>query len=106
MRPCVVHVKGYLFILVSLDTYQKDKDGNIIMSSPMNFEGLNEETTYILISDAQTKVMHPDTCLSKASPLKYLELFLEKYSPNDSKKFFVLDQGGGLYHNHEVLNLF
>ena len=49
---------------------------------------------------------HGDTRLSKASPIKYLECFLQEYSPNVSNKFVVLDQGGELYCNPEVLNLF
>ena len=49
---------------------------------------------------------HGDTRLSKASPIKYLESFLQEYSPNVSNKFVVLNQGGELYRNPEVLNLF
>ena len=49
---------------------------------------------------------HCDTRLSKASLIKYLESFLQEYSPNVSNKFVVLDQGGELYHNPKVLNLF
>ena len=33
-------------------------------------------------------------------------LVLQEYSTNVSKKFVVLDQGGELYHNAEVFNLF
>ena len=49
---------------------------------------------------------HGDTQLSKASPIKYLESFLQEYSRNVSNKFVVLDQWGELYCNPDVLNLF
>ena len=84
----------------------RDKEGKIIESSRSNVEGINGETAWILISDAQTKMLHGDTRTSKASPIKYLESFLEQYSPNVSNKFVVLDQGGELYGNPEILNLF
>ena len=83
-----------------------DKEGNVIPSSLKDIEGLNGETAWILISDAQTKMYHGDTRLIKASPIKYLESFLQEYSPNVSNKFVVLDQGGELYCNPEVLNPF
>ena len=51
-------------------------------------------------------MLHGDTRTSKASPVKYLESFLEEYSPNVSNKFFVLDCGGELYGNPEVRNVF
>ena len=52
--------------------------------------------------------MHGDCRLSKASPVKYLDSFLKQYSPNmgPGKKWVVLDQGGELYGNPEVRNLF
>ena len=53
-----------------------------------------------------TKMLHSDTWLSKASPLKYLESFLEEYSPNMIHKFVFLDQGGELYINPAVVKLF
>ena len=51
-------------------------------------------------------MLHGDTRMSKASPLKYLESFLKEYSPNVSNKFVVLDQGSELYRNPEIRNLF
>ena len=83
-----------------------DKDGKVIESSRQDIEGLNGETAWILIADAQTKMLHGDTRVSKASPLKYLESFLQEYSPNVPNKFVVLDQGGELYRNPAILNLF
>ena len=84
----------------------RDKEGKIIESSREDCEGLNGETSWILISDAFTKMLHGDTRQSKSSPVKYLESFLEEYSPHVSNKFVVLDQGGELYGNPKVRNLF
>ena len=83
-----------------------DKEGKVIESSRVDIEGLNGEAAWILISNAQTKMLFGDARMSKASPLKYLESFLEQYSPNTSDKFVVLDQGGELYRNLDVINLF
>ena len=85
---------------------QKDKDGGIIESTQKDVEGLNGETSWILISDAFTRMMHGDCRLSKASPIKYLKSFLEQYSPEMENKWVVMDQGGELYNNPEVVNLF
>ena len=63
---------------------------------------MNGETAWILISDAQTRMLHGDTCLSKPSPVKYLESFLQQYSPECKNKWVVLDQGGELYKKSEV----
>ena len=49
----------------------------MIESSRKDIEGLNGEQAWILISDGKTQMLHGDTCLSKASPLKYLESFLK-----------------------------
>ena len=83
-----------------------DKEGRVIPSSHKDIKVINGKTTWINISNAQTKMFHGDTRLSKASPIKYLELFLQEYSPNVSNKLVVLDQGGELYCNPEVLNVF
>ena len=53
-----------------------DKEGKVVESSRENIEGINGKTSWILISDAQTKMLHGDTRMSKASPIKYLESFL------------------------------
>ena len=49
-----------------------DEEGKIIPSSHEDFEELNDETAWILISYTHTKIFHGDTCLRKASPIKYL----------------------------------
>ena len=67
---------------------------------------MNGETAWILISDAQTRMLHGDTRLSKSSPVKYLESFLQQYSPKYKNKWVVLNQGGELYGHLDVRNLF
>ena len=47
----------------------RDEHGNIKESSRTDIEGLNGEVAWILISDGQTRMLHGDTRLSKASPL-------------------------------------
>ena len=74
-----------------------DKEGKVIESSRTDIEGLNGETSWILIQCAQTKMLHGDTRTSKASPVAYLESFLKEYSPDVPNKFVVLDQGSELY---------
>ena len=67
---------------------------------------MNGESAWILICDAQTKILHGDCQKSKASPVKYLKSFLQEYSPTCEDKFVMLDQGGELYQNPEICNLF
>ena len=51
-------------------------------------------------------MLYGDTCLSKSSHVIYLESFLQQYSPECKNKWVVLDQGGELYGNPDVCNLF
>lgn len=51
-------------------------------------------------------MLHGDTHLSKSSPLEYLESFLADHSPECKKKWVVLDQGGEVYNNPAIKNLF
>ena len=51
-------------------------------------------------------MLHGDTRLTKASPLKYLESFLKEYSPECKNKWVVMDNGGELYANPKIRNLF
>ena len=69
----------------------KDADGNVKESSRVDIEGLNGEQAWILISDGKTRMLHGDTRLTKASPLKYLESFLKEYSPECKNKWVVMD---------------
>lgn len=51
-------------------------------------------------------MLYGNTHLRKSSHLKYLESFLSEYSPKFKNKWFVLDQGGELYNNPTINNLF
>ena len=55
---------------------KRDKEDNVIEGSSRDVEGMNTETAWILISDAQTHMLYGDTHLSKSSPGKYLDFFL------------------------------
>ena len=89
-----------------LGKVKRDKDGVVIEASRKDVEGMNSETACILISDAQKRMLHGDTRLSKSPPVKYLESFLQQYSPECRNKWVVLDQGGELFGNPDVKNLF
>ena len=80
----------------------KSKDTN----RTQDYEGINGETSWILISDHFTRFLTGDTRLSKASPITWLQKFLETNAPNCSDKYVQMDQGGELYHNPEVRKLF
>ena len=71
-----------------------------------DFEGLNKEIAWILITDHFTGMKHGDTRQSKASPIEWLRHFLNQYSPNCPDKYIHMDQGGELNNNPEVCNLF
>ena len=81
---------------------KQDKDSVVIKASRKYVEGMNGETAWILISDVQTRILHGDTRLSKSSSVKYLESFLQQYSPECKNKWVVLDQGGELYRNPDA----
>ena len=84
----------------------RDKDGNVIESSQKDIEGINGETSWLLISDGKTRMLHGDCRLSKVSPIKYLESFLQQYAPACKNKWAVMDQGGELYQSTAVRSLF
>jgi hypothetical protein len=72
-----------------------------------DFVGANGETCWILVSDHFSRIKHGDTRISKASPINcWLRDFLTKYSPTCPDKYVFLDQGGELYANPEVRDLF
>ena len=101
----------YVFGFVYLDfgfsgRISKDKDGNVIESSRKDIEGINGETSWLLISDGKTRTLHGDCRLSKVSPIKYLESFLQQYAPACKDKWAVMDQGGELYQSTAVRSLF
>ena len=84
----------------------KDADGNVKESSQVDIEGINGEQAWILISDGKSRMLHGDTRLTKASPLKYLESFLKEYFSKCKNKWVVMDNGCKLYSNPKIQNLF
>ena len=80
----------------------KSKDDN----RRKDFVGVNGETAVIVILDHYTRYIFGDTTLSKASPLEYLRHWLKTHSPQCNDKYVYMDQGGELYRNPEVRNLF
>jgi hypothetical protein len=70
------------------------------------FEGLNGETSWILISDHFSRHLLGATRMSKASPLHWLRQFLETNAPKCPGKYVFMDQGGELYGNPKVRALF
>ena len=71
-----------------------------------DFEGLNGETCYILVTDHYTGMKHGDTRLSKAPPTLWLRRFLSVYSPKCKNKYVHMDQGGELFNSPDIKNLF
>ena len=83
-----------------------NKDGNNIDSSCTNIEGINGEVAWILVSDGKTCMLHGDTRLSKASPVSWLEYFWSEYLPECKNKRVIMDQGGKLYKNKNLIILY
>ena len=63
----------------------------------LDYEGLNGETCYVLITDHATGMKIGDTRLSKAPPLIWLRNFLATYSPKCNDKYVFMDQGGEFF---------
>jgi len=68
--------------------------------------GFNGESSWILVSDHFSRILHGTPRLSKACPVEWLRRFLTTYSPDCKEKYVVLDQGGELYGSPDVRNLF
>ena len=62
-----------------------------------DFLGFNGESSWILVSDHFSRILHGTPCLSKACPVEWLRRFLTTYFPDCNDKYVVLDQGGELY---------
>ena len=71
-----------------------------------DYLGLNGETSWILVADHFSRCLHGDTRVSKATPLAWLRHFLENHAPRVPNKYCYMDQGGELYHNPAVRQLF
>lgn len=76
---------------------RKDKDGKVIESNQEDVESLNGEIAQIMITDAQTRMLHDNT-----PPIRWFEAFLQQYSPEFGNEWVIMDQGGKLYNNPEV----
>jgi hypothetical protein len=70
------------------------------------YQGLNGETSWILISDHFTRHLYGDARCSKASPLHWLDHFLRHHAPPCPHKYVYMDQGGELYRNPKLTALF
>jgi len=68
--------------------------------------GLNGETSWIPVTDHFSRMKHGKTRVSKASPINWLQDFLEKHVPACSGKHVFMDQDGELHNNPEVRKLF
>ena len=75
-------------------------------SRQQDIQGLNGETSWILAQDVFSKMIHADTRLNKAAPIKWLDQFLQQYKPNCNDKFVLLDQGGELYGSEAARKVF
>ena len=71
-----------------------------------DFKGAKCETTWILITDHFTGMMHGDTCILKAAPVSWLKHFTAQCNPPCCDKCAHMDQGGKLFNDPEVKNLF
>jgi hypothetical protein len=75
-------------------------------SRDASFVGFNGETCWILIVDHFSRYKTGATRVSKAAPLDWLRTFLRERSPSCPDKYVHLDQGGELYANPKVRDLF
>ena len=51
-------------------------------------------------------MQYSKTCQSKASPIEFICKWSQVYSPNLHDKYVFMDQGGELYGNPDILNVF
>ena len=72
----------------------------------VNYEGINGETAWILVTDHFTGIQHGDTRILKATPVLWLKHFLTQYNPTCTDKYIYMDQGSELFNNPEIKNLF
>eukprot|EP00536_Pseudo-nitzschia_multiseries_P004809 jgi/Psemu1/10927/gm1.10927_g len=71
-----------------------------------DYKGIHGETAWILITDHYTGMKYGDTRISKAAPLHWLEHFFSQHNPACANKYVSVDQGGKLYYNPDIRNLF
>ena len=68
--------------------------------------GINGETCCILVADYFTGMQYGSVRRSKATPIEWIRQFLLQNSPTCKDKYVYLDQGGELYTNPDVKNVF
>ena len=56
--------------------------------------------------DHFTRQLYGDTRIGKATPLHWIQHSLQEHAPSCPNKYVYMDQGGELYNNPEVRNLF
>jgi hypothetical protein len=71
-----------------------------------DFTGIHGETCWILISDHFSRTLVGDTRVSKGPPIEWLRAFLEEHAPRANGNYVYLDQGGELYANQTIKDLF
>jgi hypothetical protein len=99
-RTATVPFQGLSIDFAFTGQKSKDKDRSA------SFLGLNGESCYIMIADHATGTLYGTTRISKGSPLNWLRAWLHRHSPTVDNKYVVLDQGGELYHNPAIRDLF
>ena len=90
----------------SWDVYTSRTHLDIVTERIQDYEGLNRETSWILVTDHFSKQLYGDARISKASPIQWLRHLLANHSPVCPDKYVYMDQGGELYKNPEVVALF
>ena len=71
-----------------------------------DYVGINGETCCVLIIDHHTGMQYGKTCQSKAPPIEWLRKWLQVHSPFLKGKYVCIDQGGELYGNPDIFNVF
>ena len=100
MRQATIPYQGLSIDFSFSGTQSNDKE------RAKDFVGFNGETAWILVTDHYSRMKHGAAMISKAAPLDWLRKFLEKHSPQCRDKYIYLDQGGELYKNPKVCELF
>ena len=76
------------------------------MGRRKDYVGINGETCWVLITVHHTGMQYGKTCQSKAYPIEWLRDWLQIHSPNLKDKYVSMDQGGELYFNPDIVNVF
>jgi hypothetical protein len=70
------------------------------------YKGFNGETSFIVLKDHFSGTLHGSVRISKGAPVNWLRQWLVCYSPQVSDKHVYMDQGGELYNNPKIRDLF